>query len=336
MLRVSDLRTSFQTDDGIFEAVAGVTFDVARGESVGIVGESGCGKSVLVRSIMRLLPRSATMAGHVVLGGRDVGSLSKVERKHFWGPEVSMIFQDPQSSLNPVRKIGQQITDPLKYHLGLTPRRARVRAVELLNLVQIPAAESRLNQYPHELSGGMRQRIMIAIALSCQPKLLIADEPTTALDVTVQKQILDLLGQLQRDLNMAYLLITHDLSVVAGRTSRTLVMYAGQVAELASSVDLFDRPRHPYTEALLQSIPRLQDPPHTRLRTIAGRPPSIAERLVGCRFAQRCRYVAPCCATDAPLLEGPTPDHLYACHFPVHHADGARTMESPVRRTAQQ
>ncbi len=338
LLEVRDLRTSFQTARGSLQAVDGVSLSVGRGETIGIVGESGSGKSVLVRSIMNLVPRTATVQGTVIFEGRDVRSLSKAERKHFWGPHMAMIFQDPMTSLNPVKKVGQQLTDPLRYHLGLSGKAADKRAVELLGLVRIPEPQRRLGQYPHELSGGMRQRVMIAIAVSCNPKLLLADEPTTALDVTVQKQILDLLGSLQRELDMAMIIITHDLGVVAGRTKRIGVMYAGRIVEEADTAGLFADVRHPYTEGLMASIPRIHHDSHTRLTGIPGRPPDMVEPPVGCRFAARCKYVQTRCQEESPALLDVPYGHSYACFYPVgtdvspqplasapaeHHADSA-------------
>jgi peptide/nickel transport system ATP-binding protein len=324
LLEVVDLRTRFRTTRGLLTAVDGVSFTLDRGETIGIVGESGSGKSVLVRTIMNLLPRTAEITGQVRFEGTDVRNLPRNERKHFWGTQMAMVFQDPMTSLNPVKKIGAQLTDPIKFHMDLSRDATRKRALELLDLVRIPEATRRLDQYPHELSGGMRQRVMIAIALSCSPKLLIADEPTTALDVTVQKQILDLLGSLQRELHMAMILITHDLGVVAGRAKRINVMYAGQVAETADTRTLFQSMRHPYTEALLNSIPRIEHPSHTRLEAIAGRPPDMTRPPKGCRFAPRCRYAQARCVEEPPPLEaGADASHRYACFFPVGTEAGA-------------
>jgi peptide/nickel transport system ATP-binding protein len=326
LLEVRNLRTSFMTARGPLQAVDGVSLTVGRGETLGIVGESGSGKSVLVRSIMNLVPRTATVEGTVMFEGRDIRSLSGAERKHFWGPHMSMIFQDPMTSLNPVKKIGQQLADPLRYHLGVSGKAAEKRALELRSLVRIPEAHRRLGQYPHELSGGMRQRVMIAIAVSCNPRLLLADEPTTALDVTVQKQILDLLGTLQRELDMAMILITHDLGVVAGRTKRIGVMYAGRIVEEASTSGLFAEVRHPYTEGLMASIPRIQEPSHTRLTGIPGRPPDMVEPPVGCRFAPRCKYVQTRCQEESPALLDVPYGHSYACFYPVGAGEGSRPV----------
>jgi peptide/nickel transport system ATP-binding protein len=323
LLEVENLATQFFTSRGALRAVDGVSFTLDRGETIGVFGESGSGKSVLVRTIMNLLPRTAKVTGTVRFDGRDVNKLPRGERKHFWGTQMAMVFQDPMTSLNPVKKIGVQLTDPLRYHLDLSRDAARKRALELLDLVRIPEASRRLQQYPHELSGGMRQRVMIAIALTCNPKLLIADEPTTALDVTVQKQILDLLANLQRDLDMAMILITHDLGVVAGRANRINVMYGGQVVETATTKTLFRQMRHPYTEALLNSIPRIEHPSHYRLEAIAGRPPDMTRPPDGCRFAPRCRLAQASCVEKAPELTiGADATHLYRCYFPVGTAAG--------------
>jgi peptide/nickel transport system ATP-binding protein len=327
-LEVRDLRTTFTTARGPLRAVDGVSLSVGRGETVGIVGESGSGKSVLVRSIMNLLPRTASVEGSVVFEGRDVSQLTKAERKHFWGPHMAMVFQDPMTSLNPVRKVGVQITDPLRHHMGISRRAAERRAVELLGLVRIPEPERRLGQYPHELSGGMRQRVMIAIAVSCNPKLLLADEPTTALDVTVQKQILDLLASLQRELDMAMILITHDLGVVAGRARRTGVMYAGRIVEEADTRDLFGDVRHPYTEGLLASIPRIEEPSQARLVGIAGRPPDMVHPPPGCRFAPRCAYARARCGEELPALVDAGYGHGYACFYPVGTVEPAAAADA--------
>jgi peptide/nickel transport system ATP-binding protein len=326
LLRVQNLATSFLTPLGKVPAVDGVSFEVMRGESIGIVGESGSGKSVLVRSVMKLVPSTATVSGQVQFDGRDLTTLPPKELRRLWGAEIGMVFQDPMTSLNPVRRIGKQLTDPIRQHLHLSKSQARARALELLDLVGIPEAPRRMEQYPHELSGGMRQRILIAIAVSCWPKLLIADEPTTALDVTVQRQILDLLTRLQHELEMSLILITHDLGVVAGRSRRVLVMYGGRVVEEANTADLFTDTRHPYSEGLLASIPRIEQPSHTRQQSIAGRPPDL--RLVGssCRFAPRCQYARDRCREEDPVLE-PTgqPGHRVACFYPVGGGSGVLT-----------
>ena len=329
LLQVDNLSTAFRTSRGILRAVDNVSFTLAKGETLGIVGESGSGKSVLVRSIMNILPRTAIIPpqSKVILNGKDTRKLTKAEAKHFWGTQIAMVFQDPMTSLNPVKKIGTQIGDPLRYHLGLSRDAARARSIELLEMVRIPEPARRLTQYPHELSGGMRQRVIIAIALSCNPKLLIADEPTTALDVTVQKQILDLLATLQADLEMAMILITHDLGVVAGRADRIGVMYAGRMVETADTQSLFRSMRHPYAEALLHSIPRLENPSHTRLDAISGRPPDMVKPPPGCRFAPRCRYAQDRCVAELPeLVADADPRHRYACFFPVGTPQGQAAL----------
>jgi peptide/nickel transport system ATP-binding protein len=330
LLEIENLRTWFDTPRGVLRAVDGVSLDLARAATLGIVGESGSGKSVLVRSVMNLLADNAIVppGGSVRFDGREVRSLTEWEAKHFWGKEIAMIFQDPMTSLNPVKRIGTQVTESMRYHLGLGKRAAVDRALDLMNQVRIPEPRRRLEQYPHELSGGMRQRVTIAIALSCEPRLLIADEPTTALDVTVQKQILDLLAQLQQDHHMAMILITHDLGVVAGRADRVAVMYAGQIVEQAGTLELFDHLRHPYTEALLHSIPRLRATSHIRLDAIGGRPPDMVRPSSGCRFAPRCRYAQDRCLADPPaLLDDDDSGHLFRCWFPVGTSLGTQAWE---------
>ncbi len=329
LLQVENLSTAFRTNRGILRAVDNVSFTLEPGETLGIVGESGSGKSVLVRSIMNILPRTAIIPPQtkVILEGKDTRRLTKAESKHFWGTQIAMVFQDPMTSLNPVKKIGTQITDPLRFHLGMSKDAAKARAIELLDLVRIPEPARRLAQYPHELSGGMRQRVIIAIALSCNPKLLVADEPTTALDVTVQKQILDLLAGLQRELHMAMILITHDLGVVAGRADRIAVMYAGKMVETADTKSLFRAMRHPYAEALLNSIPKLENPSHTRLEAISGRPPDMVKPPAGCRFAPRCRYAQARCVDEQPeLISAAEPGHRFACFFPVGTPEGEAAL----------
>jgi oligopeptide/dipeptide ABC transporter ATP-binding protein len=319
LLVVDDLRTGFHTARGTAWAVDGVSLTVARGRTLGIVGESGSGKTVLSRSIMGLLPRSNVSAsGRVVLNGRDVTAASPAELRSIRGAEMAMVFQDPMTSLNPVVKVGRQITESLRFHTGMTAKEANATAVALLRSVRIPEPERRLKEHPHQLSGGMRQRVSIAAALACGPRLLIADEPTTALDVTVQAEILDLLGRQQRERFMAMILITHDLGVVARHTDEIAVMYAGQVVEQASAVDLFARPRMPYTEALLRSIPRLEDRSHVRLAAIEGRPPDPAAPPPGCRFAPRCAYARDRCWREVPPLSEPDPSgHRHRCFFPL-------------------
>lgn len=331
LLRVNEVRTAFRTGRGPLRAVDGVTFDLDRGETFAVVGESGSGKSVLVRTIMNLLPASAQIGegAEILFDGKDIRTMSVLDRKHLWGNEIAMVFQDPMSSLNPVRRIGIQVTESMMLHLGMSKQDARERAVDLLREVGIPEPERRLEQYPHELSGGMRQRVVIAIALACEPRLLIADEPTTALDVTVQKQILELLRGLQREHGMAMILISHDLAVVAGMADRVAVMYGGQIMEVAPTDDLFENVKHPYTEALLNSIPRPDRPSHARLQPIEGWPPDMVAPPPGCRFAGRCRYAQARCLVENPELaqDGAT-EHRVRCFFPVDTEAGRQALES--------
>jgi peptide/nickel transport system ATP-binding protein len=325
LLDVYDLTTRFATTRGDLVAVDAVSLALDRGETVGIVGESGSGKSILVRSIMNILPRNAIVEpeSRIILDGRNVRDLTLAEARHFFGVEIAIVFQDPTTSLNPVKKIGTQLTEPIRYHLRLDRSAARARAVELLERVGIPEPVRRMGQYPHELSGGMRQRVMIAIAISCRPKVLIADEPTTALDVTVQKQILDLLQHLQEELGMAMILMTHDLGVVAGRTDRIGVMYAGRLVEMAPTRELFSTPRHPYTVALMESIPRIELPSHTPLRPIPGRPPDMTAPPPGCKFAARCSHAQPRCLQDDPgLIAIDGAAHQYCCFYPAGSEEG--------------
>jgi peptide/nickel transport system ATP-binding protein len=334
LLEVDDLRTYFRTPRGIVHAVDGVSFTLERGKTLGVVGESGSGKTVLSRSIMRLLPRSTTIhpTGRVLFEGRDLLKVSNKEMQDIWGEEIAMVFQDPMTSLNPVVKIGRQITEGLRHHLDMSKDDAREAAIALLTSVGIPEPIRRLSQYPHELSGGMRQRVTIAIALACGPRLLMADEPTTALDVTVQAQILDLLQKQQRERFMAMVLVTHDLGVVAGRTDEIIVMYAGKVVEKAPTYHLFHEMRMPYTEALLKSIPRVTNPSHTRLQAIVGRPPDLVNLPKGCKFAPRCPYAQEkCLEEDPPLLPGPTAGHEFRCWFPVGTPEGTAALERNVR-----
>jgi len=319
LLEVTDLRTSFRTPRGQVRAVDGVSFTLDRGSSLGIVGESGSGKTVLSRSIMGLIGgRSVDRQGSVRFEGQELIGLSPRQMRHIWGQEMSMIFQDPMTSLNPLMKIGKQITEPLKAHLDMKGKQAEETAEQLLRDVQIPEAGRRLEQYPHELSGGMRQRVMIAIAMACGPTLLFADEPTTALDVTVQAQILELIGRQRRERNMSLILVTHDLGVVAGHTDEIAVMYGGRIVEKAPTTLLFANVKMPYTEALMQSIPKLEAPVHSRLDTIPGRPPDLVNPPQGCRFAPRCPYARERChAEEPPLVAAESPEHTYACWFPV-------------------
>ena len=328
LLEVNDLATYFTTERGLVRAVDGVSLALQRGQTLGIVGESGSGKTILSRSIMGLLPRTNVMRrGQVVYAGHDMVGLPERELRLIWGVEMSMVFQDPMTSLNPVMRIGRQITESLIYHLGIDDEEAHDRALALLRSVGIPEPERRLREYPHQLSGGMRQRVTIAIALACGPKLLLADEPTTALDVTIQAQILDLLQAQQQERFMAMILVTHDLGVVAGRTDEIAVMYAGKIVERAPTRVLFRDMKMPYTEALMESIPRLSNPTHSRLTAIPGRPPDLVNPPPGCRFAPRCRYAQErCWAEEPPLMEASTPEHLYACWFPVGTPEGKKAL----------
>jgi peptide/nickel transport system ATP-binding protein len=327
LLDVSDVQTHFRSDRGLVHAVDGVSFSLERGKTIGIVGESGCGKSVLSRSIMGLLPSNAVRHGSITFEGREIGKADSDVMKRYWGTQMSMVFQDPMTSLNPVMRVGTQITESLRFHLDVSKGYAEETALALLRSVGIPEADRRLREYPHQLSGGMRQRVMIAIALACGPKLLFADEPTTALDVTVQAQILDLLQGQQRERFMAMVLVTHDLGVVAGRTDDIAVMYAGRIVEKAPTRTLFEQTRHPYTEALLKSIPKLGHSSHTRLEAIAGRPPDLVKPPTGCKFAPRCPYAQDkCVQEEPPLVDGSEPGHAFRCFFPVGSDAGAQAL----------
>ena len=321
LLQVRDLCTTFATPRGDVVSVDRVSFDLERGQTLGIVGESGSGKSVLGRTIMGLtstMPH-ATVTGQVLFDGVDITNPDKRMRTEYLGAKIAMIFQDPLSSLNPVKLVGTHLTETLRQHdKGLSRQQAKRQAVELLDTVRIPDPARRFGQYPHELSGGMRQRVGIAIALACTPQLLVADEPTTALDVTVQKHVLDLLGTICEDRGMAMILVSHDLGVVAGRSDHVAVMYAGRIQELAPSADFFVQQRHPYSYGLLASKPHLENPAHAELVSIPGRPPDPADRFPGCRFAPRCRFVQPRCRAEEPQLEsGGRHGHDAACFFPL-------------------
>jgi peptide/nickel transport system ATP-binding protein len=327
LLDVNDVKTFFKTPRGLVHAVDGVSLTLERGKTLGIVGESGSGKSVLSRSIMGLLPSNVERYGSIKFEGREIGESGTDVMRSYWGTQMSMVFQDPMTSLNPVMKIGKQITEPLRFHLDVSRDYAEDTALALLQSVGIPEAERRLSEYPHQLSGGMRQRVMIAIALACGPKLLFADEPTTALDVTVQAQILDLLHKQQSERFMAMVLVTHDLGVVAGRAESTAVMYAGRVVEFAPTRELFSTTRHPYTEALLKSIPKLSQPSHTRLEAITGRPPDQVDPPVGCKFAARCPYAQSRCLEEEPELTEPeAAGHAFRCFYPVGTEAGKRAL----------
>ena len=329
LLEVTDLNTSFKTPRGLARAVNNVSFVLDRGKTLGIVGESGSGKSVLSRSIMGLLPKqNVVREGSVRFEGSEITHHSNSAMRAFWGTEMAMVFQDPMTSLNPVLKVGRQITESLRYHLDMDRQQASETALALLKSVGIPEAERRLAEYPHQLSGGMRQRIVIAIALACGPKLLFADEPTTALDVTVQAQILNLLQQQQRERDMAMVLVTHDLGVVAGRADEIAVMYSGQIVERAPTRTLFAHMRMPYTEGLLKSIPKLEQPSHSRLQIIGGRPPDLVSPPPGCKFAPRCPYAQEKChIEEPPLVEAETPGHYFKCWYPVGTDAGKEALE---------
>jgi peptide/nickel transport system ATP-binding protein len=327
LLEVEDLRTTMHTARGDLAAVDGVSLRLAKGETLGIVGESGSGKSVLGRTVMGLHRTGplTTVTGTVRFEGRDLHAMRPAELRELWGSRIGMVFQDPMTALNPVKKAGRHVVETLREHRGLSRSAAATRAVELFDLVGIPDPRRRVDQYPHELSGGMRQRVVIAMALANDPALLIADEPTTALDVTVQRQILDLLDRLQAELGMAVILISHNLGVVAGRADRVAVMYAGRIVETTDATTIFRDPRHRYTAALLAAIPRLELEPHRRLEAIRGAPPDLVAPPPGCRFAPRCRFALDDCTSSPPALAGaPDVDHAFACYHPVPSPGGGR------------
>ena len=337
LLVVEDLRIGFPTERGLVRAVDGVSFRLEQGRTLGVVGESGSGKTVLSRGVMGLLPPGAIRQGSVRFEGRELAGLGPDDLRDLWGAEVAMVFQDPMTSLNPVVKIGRQLTEGLRHHLSMGKEEASETALALLRSVGIPEPERRLNQYPFELSGGMRQRVTIAIAISCGPKLLLADEPTTALDVTDQAQILNLLEDKQRERFMAMILVTHDLGVVAGRADHVAVMYAGKVVETAPTSELFRQVRMPYTEALLKSIPRTSNPSHTRLAVVGGRPPDLADPPPGCRFAARCPYAQErCLEEEPPLREGSVDGHAWACWYPVGTPEGDEAFARNLRAARPQ
>lgn len=318
LLELENLSITFATPGGPVYAVSDVSLSVKRGKALGIVGESGSGKSVTMKAIMDLLPSSAAIGGRATFDGADVLTMPSSRRKHFYGVDVAMVFQNPMTSLNPVKRVDAQMTEGMRFHRNLSKRDAEKRAIELLELVRLPDAAGRMRQYPHELSGGMRQRVVIAMALANDPSLLIADEPTTALDVTVQRDILNLLDNLRTDLNMALILISHDLGVVRDRTDDVVVMYGGRVMESARTEDLFADTRHPYARALQLSIPDITKPRGQRLDPIPGSPPDLSTPLVGCPFAPRCSYAQDDCHSTLPV---PTPigdgSHTYSCLHPL-------------------
>ncbi|HSR47896.1 MAG TPA: ABC transporter ATP-binding protein [Anaerolineales bacterium] len=322
VLDVQGLTTEFATEEGVVHAVNGISYTLREGETLGIVGESGCGKTVHALSVLRLVPPPAgrIVAGRVIYQGTDLLQLPDEDMRQVRGHEIAMIFQDPMTSLNPVLTVGEQIMEPLHWHLGMGKKEARQRAAELLDLVGIPEAASRLSAYPHEFSGGMRQRAMIAMALACDPRLLIADEPTTALDVTIQAQILDLVNRLREQIKMSMIWITHDLGVVAGLAHRVIVMYAGYVVEEARVADLYADPRHPYTLGLLGSLPRVDRPhPGRRLVPIPGAPPDLLHLPPGCPFLPRCRHAVDLCEKENPGLRTVERGHQVACWVDIRH-----------------
>jgi peptide/nickel transport system ATP-binding protein len=327
LLEVENLQTHFRTPDGVNRAVDGVSFHVAEGETLAIVGESGCGKSVTANSILRLIPEPpGRIAGVIRFQGIDLLKLSDRAMRAIRGNDISMIFQEPMTSLNPVLNVGRQLGETLRLHQGLDKRAAEERSIETLALVGIPEPRRRVREYPHQMSGGMRQRVMIAMALACNPKLLIADEPTTALDVTIQAQILALMADLKRKVGAAIVLITHDLGVVAEVAERVMVMYAGRKVEEASVKQLFRSPRHPYTQGLLGAVPKLGSSltgTETKLAEIPGQVPSLKERISGCVFASRCALATEMCRQLAPALETKAPGHVAACHYAAREAVAA-------------
>jgi oligopeptide transport system ATP-binding protein len=319
LLEVKGLKTQFFTQDGVVHAVSGISYDLDEGETLGIVGESGCGKSVSVLSLMRLIPQppGKIVAGEVWFDGSNLIEMKEDEIRQVRGNRIAMIFQDPMTSLNPVLTIGQQIGEALQLHLGMDKVQTRERTIELLQMVGIPEAETRVDDYPHQFSGGMRQRVMIAMALSCNPQLLIADEPTTALDVTVQAQFIDLVQKLKEDIGMSVIWITHDMGVIAGLADRVMVMYAGYAVETAGVKELYGDPRHPYTLGLLRSLPRLDATVKEKLTPIEGLPPDLVDSPPGCPFAPRCKYKIDICLEENPKLAPVGPGHQIACWVDV-------------------
>ena len=315
LLEVKDLATHFFTQDGVVKAVDGISYNLAEGEVLGVVGESGCGKSVHALSIMRLVanPPGRTVGGEILFEGENLLNMDDSEMRHIRGNRIAMVFQEPMTSLNPVLTIGRQLTETLELHQNMARQEARSRAAELLQTVGIPDAESRLSDYPHQFSGGMRQRVMIAMALSCNPRLIIADEPTTALDVTIQAQILELMRDLAEEFGTAMVIITHNLGVVARYAHRVVVMYAGKIVETGTAHDIYRNPRHPYTLALLNSVPRLDATERVRLDAIQGLPPDLVDLPQGCSFAPRCKYAYERCTQETPILVETDTNHTSAC-----------------------
>jgi peptide/nickel transport system ATP-binding protein len=335
LLEITDLRTEIQLKEGVVHAVDGVTLQLEEGETLGVVGESGCGKTMTALSIMQLLPNGGRIAGgSIKLAGKELTTLKPEELRKIRGDEIGMIFQDPMSSLNPTHTVGTQIAEAVLLHRDVSKHDAYERAIEVLDLVGMPRARERVDEYPHQFSGGMRQRVMIAMALACEPKLLIADEPTTALDVTIQKQILELIDNLRERLGMAVIMVTHDLGVIAGRADRVAVMYAGKVVETTETSALYANPRHPYTEALFQALPEKSAETRERLYSIPGAPPDLVNPPKGCRFAPRCRYATDKCRSEDPILAGETTAHTYRCFYPVGAQEktvaGQLTVVEPI------
>ena len=328
LLEINDLKTYFYTQEGVVKAVDGVTYDVEQGETLGLVGESGCGKSVSALSVMRLVPDppGKTVGGEVIFDGQDLLKLPGPQMRRIRGKQISMVFQEPMTSLNPVLSVERQLTESLELHLRMKKREARDEAVRRLEQVGIPDAERRIKQFPHQFSGGMRQRVMIAMAMSCDPKLIIADEPTTALDVTIQAQILDLMQDLCRENGVALIVITHNLGVVARYADRVNIMYAGKIIERGTAKEIYSNPRHPYTLGLLNSVPRLDQPRKEKLDPIEGQPPNMAFLPPGCSFLERCRYAIDRCAEEYPPLEEVANAHYSACF--VAKSLGAAVGES--------
>ena len=330
LLEVKNLRTTFRTEDGPVTAVNGLSFAVNAGETLGIVGESGSGKSVTSLSIMRLLARNASVtADGILFEGQDLQTKSDAEMRKIRGNKIAMIFQDPMTSLNPVLSVGKQISEAISLHLGVDNAAAKRKAIEMLDKVRIPSAAARVNDYPHQFSGGMRQRVMIAMALSCSPQLLIADEPTTALDVTIQAQILELMNEMQRETGAAIILITHDLGVVAETCKNVLVMYGGNMVEYGTAQQIFANPRMPYTQGLLSSLPRLDTTEHKRLEPIKGQPPNLLRLPPGCAFAPRCAYRMPICDTPVSLYDFGD-GHVARCWLYDERAKDQRPVDVPT------
>ena len=323
VLEVHDVRTRFHTQDGTIHAVNGISFHLDEGEMLGVVGESGSGKSVTMMTLLKLIPMppGEIVSGKALFEGEDLIDLEPLEIRYVRGAKIGFIFQDPMTSLNPVLTIGYQLIEPLRIHLGMSRSQARERAVELLELVGIPTARKRLADYPHQFSGGMRQRVMIAIALACNPKVLIADEPTTALDVTIQAQIIELVKRLRRELGMAIIWITHDLGVVAGLADRVMVMYGGFVVERATVKAIYRNPQHPYTRGLLNSLPRLDSARAERLESIQGHPPNLLSEPTACPFAPRCPYAFARCEEENPLLRSVDDGHEVACWWDIDEGE---------------